>query len=328
MICEGLFEIWCSMLSKWQVWDFYHQVLPNIDPGFKAIIFFDPWIEYKIIQEIKLKNHYNTIPSFEITRDWLEDRLLGLSLFGEADPIIITQAEHLNSTVKEFIKDYQNELENKEVILSFTKDDPFIKSIEKNKAMSVFKVEAPKFWESQKLLNFILEMEQVRLTEEAKSFLLDSVAHDCSNLFYYINLFKVNYGNEKVEVATVKQYLSTTRLDQFALASMFNAKKKNQFVETFLKTKVNAKEAILFFGFMLSHVIKLMDSSYLENKNYKSKYDKEILAFAGNWSKEELKASFNFFERCQLLAKKDFPALEPYLKYDLEQSYYNYHHTS
>lgn len=313
------------MLSKWQSWDFYHQVIPSFDLGFKTLLFFDPWIEYKFIREIKKNNHYNVLPSFDISREWLEDRLLGLSLFGDSEPLIITQAESLASPVKEFIKEYQKDLISKEFILSFTKDDALIKSLEKNKELNVFKIEAPKFWESMKLLNFLLDIENVRLTEEAKNLLLDSVPHDCGNMLYYINLIKVNYDSNKVGGETLKQFLNITRLDQFALASLFNAKKKAKFIESYLKTKVTAKEAIVFFGFMLSHITKLMDPSYLEKKNYKSKYDKEILAIANNWNVKDLKSSFDLFEKCQLLAKKDFKSLEPFLKYDLEKSYYSHH---
>lgn len=308
------------MLSKWQIWDFYHQALPSLDSGLKVVHLFDPWLEVKITQKIKEKLPCEVYPGLSVTRDWLEDRLMGLSLFGDSGPFIITQADQLNAEAKEFIKGNIEELAQKNFLMVFHKEDAFSKKIEK--FVDAYKVEPPKFWEAHKLLDFLLDIEKVRLTQEAKNLLMDSVVHDCSHFYYYISLLSINFGSQKVSESDLRPYIVSSRLDQFKLASLFNTKKKAQFIDAFLKTKASPKEAILFFGFILSHIIKLMDPSYLNKKSYKSKYDKEILATAGNWSQEELRRSFDFFERCQLLAKINSEQLEHFLRFNLEESFF------
>lgn len=314
------------MHSKWQLWDFFNSVKRDYlaeKSGVIALSTFDP-ICLKLVKDYLMRGagertvHYKMAP--EVTRDWIEEEFQSLSLFGATESFFIHQAQDLKTEQLEALANL--DLIDRFVILSFESENAAYKKLLKEGKIDFLQIEAPKFWEPHKLLDFVTTYLRLPLTYESKAWMLDSLENNLSSFYHASCLLKLNHPEAKeVSLSQVKALLETERLDQFVLASLLARKKNTEFFGKLLHFESDFDRMRGLFNFLQSHLIKILDPSYLESKPRLSGYDKDIQSASKLWKPQDLKKEVERFNRWELMSKKKDSLLWHELKSSYLQSF-------
>lgn len=297
------------MLSKWQIWDFFNNVKRDhleSQEGIVALSTFDP-VALKMAKDYLLRGVtsrnvlYKMAP--EVTRNWIEEEFQTLSLFGEQECFFIHQAQDISSDLLELL--LSQDITGRFVLLSFESEKDAWKKVLKNEKVSALQIEAPKFWEPNKLLDFVCNYLRLPLSYEAKGWVLDSVENNLGTFYNSMGLVKLNYPDAReVGAKEVKELLAVEKLDQFALASLFCRKKRLEFFQKVIQLEGDFDKMRSFFSFMQGHLIKVLDPAYLAQKKSLNSYDKDIQSTSRLWKPNELVAAIEEFNHWEILSKK------------------------
>lgn len=297
------------MLSKWQIWDFFTNVkrdfLENHE-GLLALSTFDP-VALKMAKDYLLRGAngktvlYKMAP--EVTKNWIEEEFQTLSLFGTLDCFFIHQAQDLHADLIEILLNL--DITGRFVILSFESEATGWKKIQKEGKVTSLQLEPPKFWEPNRLLDFVCNYLKLPLSYESKGWILDSLENNLGTFYNAMALLKINHPDTKeISLKEVQELLLVERLDQFALASLFCRRKRLEFFHKVIQLQGDFEKMRSLFNFMQSHLIKVMDPSYLNQKPRPSSYDKDIQSTAKLWKSQELLAAAQEFNHWEVLSKK------------------------
>ena len=316
------------MLSKWQVWDFFQHHESVIEKGKYGVYgcyAFDPYINKLLKDSIdvtQFEGGLTTLMAEDISIQWIEDNFLSLGLFGNSDSFLIQNAQNLSKECQKLLdqKLSHNELilEGRYLILFFNEDNAFFKSFSKNDQVTSYKIEVPKFWDSNKLLDFLANKLRVRLSYQAKQIILEKVENTCKDFINILKPLQINYGVNEVTPNMLESLLVPSKLDKFQLASLYSIKKKTQFFETILEVEANPDMLRELFYFMQGHLLKMYDPSNIYEKKDRTQYDKKILSYSQSWSKSEILQDVDIFRELEQECKiKKLNALTSIRKYYL-----------
>jgi DNA polymerase III delta subunit len=239
----------------------------------------------------------------EVSKNWIEEEFQTLSLFGGAESFVIHQAQDLKNDVIDLLNTL--DLNDRFILLCFDSEGASWKKVIKDAVIPTVVVEAPRFWEVNKLLDFVGAYLRLPLSYEAKNWMLDALENTLGAFYNSCILLKLNHPDSKeISLSDVKNILTLDRLDQFAMASNFSRKKYSAFFERIIALEGNYEKMRGLFNFMQSHLIKLLDPSYLSQKNRLTQYDKEIQGCSKLWSANELFLEVERFNRWEILSKK------------------------
>lgn len=297
------------MHSKWQIWDFFSSFQRDYLSHFQgtlALHTFDP-ICLKLVKDYLLKGNHGKIVhhklASDVTRRWIEDEFLTLSLFGGGDSFVIHQAQELKADVLEMISTL--DLSQRFILLCFDTDNVTWKKLIKEGKISTLIVEPPRFWELNKLLDFVTAYLRLPLSYDAKIWILDALENDLSTFFNTCTVLKLNFPEAKdVSLSDVKSLFTLDKLDQFAMASLFSRKKFIDFYERLIALEGDFDKMRGFFLFMQSHLIKLYDTSYLAKKPRLTQYDKDLQGTSKLWSAKDIAHEIERFNRWEIQSKK------------------------
>lgn len=297
------------MHSKWQIWDFfssYKKDTLNSFEGILAINTFDP-VCLKLVKDFLTRGltdkviHYKM--ASEVTKDWLEEEFQALSLFGNSESFFIHQAHDLSTELLETIS--QLEVTGRFLILSFENEQALWKKLVKEEKIQTLVIESPRFWELNKLLDFVCAHLRLPLSYEAKSWMLDALENNLGSFYNSCCLIKLNHpAANEVGLSEVKELLTLERMDQFQLASLIARKKHKAFYEKLVQLLGDFEKARSLFNFLQSHLIKMCDTSYLAGKPRLNQYDKELQSSSKLWKTSELMDEIQRFNRWEILSKK------------------------
>jgi hypothetical protein len=297
------------MLSKWQIWDFLSSSNRDVfktHEGLLALKTFDP-ISLKLVKDYLLKGFDKNVLHHklgsEITKSWIEEEFLTLSLFGNSDNFFIHQSNDISSDVWELLSSI--DLSGRTIFLSFENElGPWKKMVKEGKITSLL-IEEPRFWEFNKLLDFVCNYLRLPLSFESKGWILDSLENDLGSFYNACYLLKMNCPEaSEIQLFQVKELLVLEKLDQFQLASFFSRKKNHEFYSKLISLEGDFEKMRSFFMFMQSHLIKMIDTSYLNQKSRLTQYDKEIQSTSKLWSQSELMLGVERFNEWEILSKK------------------------
>lgn len=320
------------MLSKWQIWDFFQANSTGIPEkgGIYSFHFFDSLFSIWLKKSLKknsfiqggLTSGLTVLNGLKFTPDWIEDNLLSLGLFGNNDSYYIIQADQMPKASYDLLLSNQLMVDKRVIILNFDKETPQKKKLDSADHIQGFKIEAPKFWDFNKLLDFMADMMEVRISFETKNFILTSIAHEPLEFFNALSILSVNFPDvTEVTLLQAQSVLSISRFDQFELASLFSRKKFSDFYEKVLLIEDDFDTLRQLFNFMQSHMIKIADPSFIEKKKRATKYDNEIKQCSKLWNQAGLDKVIRGFGRLELLAKQKSPDLLLSLKQSTLKSY-------
>lgn len=297
------------MHSKWQIWDFFSSY--NRDglkdyEGLLALNTFDP-ICLKLVKDFLTRRLDNKIIHYkmasEITKTWLEEEFLTLSLFGNTENFFIHQAQDLSVEMIEVLT--KSDILGRFVLLSFENEQAGWKKLVKDNKIATLIIDPPRFWELNKLLDFVCSYLRLPLSYEAKVWLLEALDNNLGSFYNACCVIRLNHPDSKeVSVNEVRELLILEKLDQFQLASLIARKKHKSFYEKLIVLEGDFEKMRGFFNFMQSHLIKMVDNSYLLQKPRLTQYDKDLQSTAKLWKSDELIEKIKLFNRWELLCKK------------------------
>ncbi len=317
------------MHSKWQIWDFFGarpEGIMKTKNGLYSFCAFDPYalmfVKDCFPKEVFENSQLPVLLGKELTVDWLEDNLCTLGFFGNSGSYLVQQAEEIPAAAQAFLLERDIDLSERYFILFFGKKNSFYEKLVQKEGDHV-EIQEPPFWHINKFLDFLLDFHQLRLNYDAKTFLLSAVENTCASLVSVINLLKLNFVDHvELRLEDIRPLVPVVRVDQFGQASLLSAKKFKIFYEKLLETHLETEDYIKLFFFLQSHLAKLLDPSYVQNKQRPSKYDQEILRNSRLWQAEDLLVEMRRFSHWCLLAKSKSPDLlfeirQEYLKHTL-----------
>lgn len=297
------------MHSKWQIWDFfssYNRDTLNSYEGILALNTFDP-ICLKMVKNYLTRGmtdkvlHYKMGP--EMTKPWIQEEFQTLSLFGNTENFFIHQAHDLNADLLETIT--KSEITGRFVLLSFENELTAWKKLVKDGKIATLVIEPPRFWEVNKLLDFVCNYLRLPLSFEAKTWMLDALENNLGTFYNACCLIRLNHPDSKeVSVNDVKELLTLQKLDQFQMASLVARKKYKDFFEKLVALEGDFEKMRTLFNFMQSHLIKMADTSYLAQKPRLTQYDKDLQSSSKLWKGSELMEQVEKFNRWEILCKK------------------------
>lgn len=310
------------MHSKWQIWDFFSSFQRNYLATFNgllAINTFDP-ICLKMMKDFLTRGSegrtiHHKLAS-EVSRNWIEEEFQTLSFFGGTDCFFIHQAQDLKAEMLENLG--KLELTDRFVILCYEVDGVSWKKLIKDGTIGTLVIEPPRFWELNKLLDFVANYLRLPLSYEAKGWILDALENNLSVFYNTCTVLKLNFPDVKeVSAADVKSLFTLDKLDQFAMASLFARKKFPDFFDRLVQLEGDFDKMRGFFNFMQGHLTKLADTSYLAQKPRLTQYDKDLQSTAKLWKSEELTREIERFNQWEIQSKKK----DNFLWNDLRQTH-------
>ncbi len=316
------------MHSKWKIWDFFRaraEVLNSAVPVL-ALSTYHP-LAFQLIKDQIPKEKYfsdgklNVLMGKEISKTWWEDNFLSLGLFGNQESYLIHQAQDLNSDIQELLLvPEQLILEGRHVILNFSKENAFYKKLMKLQSPLVesIQIQAPAFWEENELLNFLCEHMKVFLSFQAKEKFREMVPFQLDTYFQVLSQIKINF-TDKVNITDqdILPFFTEAKVDHFELANLFGTKKLNLFYRKLVEQMEKGADLISALYFIQSHLVKMYDPSYLDEKSKLTKYDKQVIAHANIWSKAEIARGLNYMSKLLIKAKSKDLFLEQEIKHGL-----------
>lgn len=297
------------MHSRWQIWDFFNannKDLLTRHEGLLALNTFDPaclkLVKDFLTRDIDPQNFHYKMAS-EVTSSWIEEEFQTLSLFGNTDSFFIHQAHDLSTDILEELSTL--EVSGRFVLLSFENELATWKKLLKDKKIPALIIETPRFWELNKLLDFVCSYLRLPLSYEAKGWMLEAIENNLGSFYNACCLIKINFPDaNEVGPCQVKELLSFEKLDQFQLASLLGRKKFQDFYQRLIVLEGDYEKMRGFFMFLQSHLIKMTDPSYLSKKTRLTNYDKDLQNTSRLWKQEELMLEIERFSRWEILCKK------------------------
>ncbi len=297
------------MHSKWQLWEFFsaqNRDLLKQHEGVLALNTFDP-ICLKLAKDFLIRSvdapslHYKM--ASEVTRGWIEEEFLTLSLFGNLESFFVHQAQDLAPDLLDLLAGAG--VSGRFILLSFENEQTAWKKLVKDGKVPTILIEAPKFWETGKLLDFVCSHLRLPLSPPAKTWIVDSLENTLGEFYNAACLIKLNHPDAReITLAEVQELLVLERLDQFLLASLFARKKFPDFFDRLVAHEGDFEKLRGFFMFLQTHLVKMVDPSYLEQKPRLTQYDKELQSTARLWKEADLMREVDRFSEWELLCKK------------------------
>ncbi len=297
------------MHSKWQIWDFfssYNRDTLKSYEGILALNTFDP-ICLKLVKDYLTRGltdqvlHYKM--ASEVTKAWIEEEFQTLSLFGNTESFFIHQAHDLPADILEIFS--KLEVSGRFILLSFENELTPWKKLVKEGKIATLVIESPRFWELNKLLDFVCAHLRLPLSYDSKTWILDALDNNLGSFYNACCLIKLNHPEAReVTLSNVKELLTLEKLDQFQLASLVARKKHKEFYEKLVALQGDFEKMRGFFNFMQSHLIKMADTSYLSKKPRLTQYDKDLQSTSKLWKTSELVIEIEKFNHWELLCKR------------------------
>lgn len=312
------------MLSKWKIWDYENSSSSaSKEYGIYALTsydtFFLPSLKSACSKSCDLSaGQLTTLNASDITTTWVDSNFKSLGLFGNNDSFCINFAESLPVNVKDMLLNDDLLLEERFLFLSFSKVDDFFKKISQKKEVKGIKIEAPAFWENDKLLDYIAERAGVLLSFAAKQKISDFVEPTAMNFYNIINKLKLNFSQESISEEMLDEVLVKNKLDTFEMANLFGYKKMAVFYKKILDVNPDFEALRSLFYFLQTHMSKISDTRFIEKKSKPSKYDKQILSQSKVWKPHELNLVMDFLRTLEHKAKTK----NNFLISDLRSAYY------
>jgi hypothetical protein len=295
------------MLSKISVFDYfnkYREGLPKLDKGIYSIIVDDPYIESFIRKKIpKDKCHYRLLVGKELTKSSVEDLFLNLSFFQSNEPTIVINAQEVSEDVLVFLNDVNSP--DSLLVLFFNKLSKNQSNIiNKSEGIVSIEVQAPKFWEGAKLLSFILEMYELKISSEARNYILQNIENSIESFCSIISKIKLDVDNDdQIDIEYLKKKIVKDRFDFFELIEKYHSNNKIFFQELLLRER-DYEWFVGFLVFFQGHLIKVLNPEVLIAKDKLNKYEQNIINWSESGSRENFLNDLKFLNKLEIEFKK------------------------
>lgn len=302
------------MRSKLVIWDFYKGLKNKSIKLASTFIFLTDEVVYADILKkyLKAKGTYRTVFAEELNLEWFENNVFGLSLFGNEN-YIINNAEKLKSEIIEKLNGSMAQAGGELVFIA--------NKLVQIEEIPLIEIVPPNFWQADKLLDFLIHLNELKLDMQAKEFILDFSEHSVASFQSLLLTLKSLYSGQVIGINELDNILEKNRLDRFSFATLLSQKKVKEFFRKLGQVSTDEKNLRSFLQFMQSHMFKIFDPSYGHKKSKLTKYDMEILEASKRWKADSIEEIIDDLKLLEWDTKINIPNLSNrisamILKYD------------
>ncbi len=302
------------MHFKVKPWDFLNKKIVLPLQGITVFLCHDPCL-MRIFKDLLVEERdFDSLWGEDIPLENLTQRIETVGLFGREKDAWVWNVDKASKEFKNYFATLSEESVNISLVLAFQKQDPIIKKIKKSysEALNIIEIQAPQFYENERLLGFLASHTSVTLTREVQEYILNSVEGEVFEYLRVLDVVKL-YSIERYD--EIKTHFKGQKLDNFKLANYFSRKQFLNFYRELVLCSDDYNSLRSFFSFIQGHIIKLMDCSYANEKSRPSKYDRDIISCSSRWEQSELSRQLNIFSKFEIKAKCRDNSLKQVLKY-------------
>jgi hypothetical protein len=256
------------MHFKYQLWDFPNQFKADFRTDFDGVLAINTFddVSLKIVKENILRHFSKEKIIYkianEIKKDWIQDEFETISMFKDSESFFIHQSDDFSRDFIDLIGNIK--ISSRLVILSFQKKQATWKKLHQDSKIVTLSIETPKFWESNKALDFFCRYFSLQISYDAKSWMIEIFGNDLASFYNACFLLKINHPlPENLSLTHVQKHFVNERVDHFLMASLFSRKKMLDYYEKIILVQNDFEKLRSFFSFMQSHLLKVLDPSYL-----------------------------------------------------------------
>lgn len=317
------------MFFKGAVWDILSKrptVLSENEKGLWVLSVYDSYIERILMGKVP-KEYFDgeglkVINGRDLTVRWLEDNIKTMDFFSTNTSYIVLLASEMNKSVSDYLINEDIDWGERFFILSLGSESALTKKLEKKNCHGVV-IEPPKFWEGQKLLQFLCSEMKVSLPYDVQAHIADSVPNEPGPFIQCLKSIKLLHaGGGQPSLTQVKNIIDKGKIDQFKIANLYGEKRWNDLFQEILDHISDFDGLVSLFRFLQGHFIKLADISYMNKKSRLTKYDKSVKAQSGLWTAEEISEELAFISCCETWSKTKSAQLVNEVRLRLVKSYY------
>lgn len=294
------------MLSKILPWDFvskFPTTIANTAHGINAFLIDEPYLERVVLDQLPKKEiKFSLYSGTEITRDFIEEQFVNLSLFGGNDPLLIINAEGIPAASLELLVQLEIDWSERLLVLCFSKSSKAILEFLKNKKVAAFELESPRFWEGAKLWQFCQRSRGMNLDGVTARFALENLEHNFESFYWLLDTIKINFPDGKVDSKLLQELVTKERWDFFQLTDSFHHSPK-VFFDEILKKEIDFEWVRALAAFMQTHITKILFPLELQTKEKLTKYDQTILEMSEKLDRNMMKYFLGFFSEIEVMAK-------------------------
>jgi hypothetical protein len=315
------------MSSEFFPWELNHGLdYKKLYSGVHVLQSFDSFIERIVLSKVKracsLENgeklHFRVFIGSEINNEWIDDNLRTLSFFSFEEHFLILNAEKIPAKTLLALEEI-TDWTGKNMVFCFQASGKLKSDVFKTEGFSKWVIRGPRFWESQKYLDFLAGELGVKLSFKVKEEILKSVTPDSEHFIEALQ--RIRAGGESIQSHDdLLSLINHSKVDHFELATNFGEKKFEVFYSTLLKMGEDFDRLRSTFFFLQGHLEKVIDPSYIKSKAKPSKYDQQILGQRKLWEDEEIKRNIQLFSSLEIGCKKR----DPFLINKIQSLYLNY----
>lgn len=294
------------MLSKILPWDFIQKYPKTIDQeqfGIYSFLIDEPYLERVILDRLPKKDlKFSLYSGSEVTRDFIEEHFVNLSLFGGSESILIMNAETVPASSMDYLLETEIDWSAHLILFFFTKSNKSFLSFAKNKKVEAFELELPRSWDGAKLWQFCQKAREVNLEGTVARFALENLEHNFESFFGLIDTIKTNFPEGIVNLKTLQELVTRERWDFFILIDLFHRDPK-LFFEEILKKEIDYDWLRTLSASMQTHLVKILYPEEIRNKPKHSKYEQTILEMSEKLNRDRLRYYLGFFSDLEILSK-------------------------
>ena len=303
-----------SKIKSFLPWEYLSELKKDFVsiPGLYGFSCSDPYVSKIISQYLTSGSSFQVKSADEITREWFEDTIGGYDLFASEQSFKIMNGDDLKN-ISFFTEEHREWGDNKILVL-FKNDKKNFKSLAGVWPENFFKVTTPKPWQANRLIDFYLKSMNLTLDRTIIEFLSEALPYESA---LYMNAIKTIFLHArpgmKLDLNFVKNLISSQKLDYFQLADTWMSGNKKLFFKNLIPLH-SFDEMMKLSMFMQSHLIKLIDPSYLDEKSNPNQYDRKILKNSKETARAEWEKDLRLFAEIEILAKQKSPQIESFIK--------------
>ncbi len=295
-------------------WDFSKGVI--------AFSFFDPYIEKIFLTLIKKQalsqRNIEVIHGTEMTIPWIEEKLLTMDFFDLDRAYLVLGAESIKGEVWDWVKEKAVDLEKSMLLIYHQENASFKKMKGLKKEWPIISIEAPKFWENEKLFQFLSNIFGVQLAPQIRHYLLDNLQAEVGEYVHALKTISLHQSDKGLKLNEVKDLIGAQNVDPFEMAKILASGKWSQFLEKLIEAELPFEEYRSLLSFLQGHFLKIADDHYGEGKARLSGYDQEIIHAKKNWNETSLRNILRQLGEWEIQAKRKSVTL----KLNILRSYY------
>lgn len=250
----------------------------------------DPIVLKILTDGLKGNKVWKVFEGKKISKTFLEEQYSAYDLFEEENNILVLDGENIEKDFFSYFNDYIEGGADKVFLYSSSK-------LEKNKKKfqevpgAFYESKTNPFWKNRDFLNFFLDEKEIDLSPKVKEYVLDKVPFDSVSYYNLVNTLWIRLP-DVLEATTddIDDILNTRSMDVFQLADIFSRKSWLQFFSELQPLLGQYESLRSLFSFLQSHLLKIADPSYLEQKKTKTRYDEKIQRAASLWKFQEIEA--------------------------------------